>query len=103
MLKPGGILIVAGAGEDHLLGLKRAIYDTPYRNTPRADLPIGMHLLTEERLTYTARLDSGETIKSLFSMTPYAFRTSKQDMEKLNALEALETEIDVFLSVYEKR
>ena len=103
VLKPGGILIVAGAGEDHLLGLKRAIYDTPYRNTPRADLPIGMHLLTEERLTYTARLDSGETIKSLFSMTPYAFRTSKQDMEKLNALEALETEIDVFLSVYEKR
>ncbi len=103
VLKTGGILIVVGAGEDHLLGLKRAVYDTPYRNTPRADLPTGMHLLEEIHLAYTARLDSGEMIRNLFSMTPYAFRTSKRDMEKLNALNSLETEVDVFLSVYEKR
>lgn len=102
VLKKGGVLILVGAGEDHLLGLKRAIYDTPYRNTPRADLPMGMHLLTEKRLTYTAYLDSNEMVRNLFSMTPYAFRTSKRDTEKLNALKSLETEVDVFLSVYEK-
>lgn len=102
VLKDKGILIVVGAEENHLLGLKRAVYDTPYRNTPRADLPTKMQLLCEERLTYMARLDSGEMIQNLFSMTPYAFRTSRRDMEKLNALESLETEVDVFLSVYEK-
>lgn len=102
ILKEGGILIVVGAGEDHLLGLKRAVYDTPYRNTPRADLPTEMKLLETQRLSYTARLDDGEMIRSLFSMTPYAFRTSRHDMEKLNSLTTLETEVDVFLSVYEK-
>ena len=44
ILKPGGILLVAGAGEKHLLGLKKAIYENPYLNTPRADLPRFMTL-----------------------------------------------------------
>lgn len=102
VLNEEGILIVVGAGEDHLLGLKRAVYDTPYRNTPRADLPSEMKLLKTKRVAYTLRLDSNEMIRSLFSMTPYAFRTSRKDMEKLNALEMLETEVDVTVSVYRK-
>ena len=32
ILKKGGVLITAGAGENHLIGLKRAIYDTTYKN-----------------------------------------------------------------------
>lgn len=102
VLKKDGILVVVGAGEDHLFGLKRAVYDTPYRNTARADLPNEMKLLEERRVSYTLRLDSSEMIRSLFLMTPYAFRTSKRDMEKLNALEMLETEVDVTASVYRR-
>lgn len=102
VLRENGILLIVGAGEEHLFGLKRAIYETPYRNTVRADLPTGMQLLEEKRLLYTAHLDSNETIRNLFSMTPYAFRTSREDMEKLNALTSLDTEVDVFLSVYRK-
>jgi 23S rRNA (guanine745-N1)-methyltransferase len=40
VLKDGGVLIVVGAGEKHLLGLKRAIYDEVYVNEGRADLPV---------------------------------------------------------------
>lgn len=100
VLRDGGILIVVGAGEDHLFGLKRAIYDVPYKNEPRADLPTSMALIDSRRVTYSARLSSGEMIRNLFSMTPYAFRTSREDMEKLNALECLETEVDVQIFVY---
>jgi 23S rRNA (guanine745-N1)-methyltransferase len=39
VLKSGGHLIVAGAGERHLFGLKELIYDDPYLNEPRRDLP----------------------------------------------------------------
>lgn len=39
VLKPGGVLLLAGAGPDHLLDLKRVLYDTPYQNQPRADAP----------------------------------------------------------------
>lgn len=102
VLRDGGILIVVGAGEDHLFGLKKAVYDVPYKNEPRADLPTGMTLLERRRVTYTATLSSGELIRALFSMTPYAFRTSREDMEKLNALDYLETEVDVEICVYRK-
>ena len=39
VLKSGGYLILVGAGERHLMGLKRLIYDDPYANPGRADLP----------------------------------------------------------------
>ena len=103
VLSENGILVLVGAGEDHLLGLKRAVYDVPYKNTPRADLPQNMRLVAEKRLTYTAHLDSAETIRNLFSMTPYAFRTSREDMEKLNRLDHLDTEVDVMIYVYQKK
>ena len=102
VLAEDGVLILVGAGEDHLLGLKRAVYETPYRNTPRADLPTEMRHLDSRRLTYTARLTSNAQIKALFSMTPYAFRTSREDAAKLDRLESLETEVDVTLEVYGK-
>ena len=102
VLKPGGILILAGAGEDHLMGLKRALYRTPYRNPGRADLPRGMKLLSQERLTYRAKICGRGDIEALFSMTPYYFRTAREDREKLNALDVLETEIDFDLFCYRK-
>ena len=100
VLRKGGILILVSAGEDHLYGLKRAVYDTPYKNTERADLPKEMTLVEERRVSYTANLTSNEQIRALFSMTPYAFRTSREDLAKLNALESLETAVDVTVSVY---
>ena len=102
VLCDGGILILVGAGEDHLFGLKKAVYDVPYKNAVRADLPRGMELLREHRISYTAHLSSNEQIRALFSMTPYAFRTSREDMAKLDAIEALDTEVDVTVSVYRK-
>lgn len=102
VLRKDGILILVGAGEDHLYGLKRAVYDTPYRNTARADLPKEMTLVEERRVSYTAALTSNEQIRALFSMTPYAFRTSREDLLKLDTLETLETEVDVTVSVYRR-
>lgn len=102
VLKPGGILILAGAGKDHLMGLKQVLYSTPYQNPGRADLPRGMKLLSRERLFYRAEIRGREDIEALFSMTPYYFRTARKDREKLNALDVLETEIDFDLFCYRK-
>lgn len=100
VLADGGVVILVGAGEDHLLGLKRAVYEVPYRNTPRADLPTSMKRIETKRVSYTASLTSNEQIKALFSMTPYAFRTSREDAAKLDRLDRLETEVDVTVEVY---
>ena len=101
-LQKGGVLIVAHAGAEHLMGLKRAIYDNVYENDARADLPTGLELIEEKRLKYDVSLTSGELIEALFSMTPYYWRTSQSDKAKLSALERLDTEIDIIFSVYRK-
>ena len=102
VLKPGGVLILAGAGKDHLMGLKRAVYETPYENAPRADLPSQMVLLEEKQVNFDFTLDRPEEIQALFTMTPYYYRTSREDMEKLRALTSLKTEAEVTLYVYQK-
>ena len=102
ILQKGGVLIVAHAGAEHLMGLKRAIYDNVYENDVRADLPDGLELVEEKRLKYDISLTSNELIAALFSMTPYYWRTSQSDKEKLKALDTLDTEIDIIFSVYRK-
>ena len=102
VLQKGGVLIVAHAGAEHLMGLKRAIYDNVYENDVRADLPEGLELVEEKRLKYNISLSSNELIEALFSMTPYYWRTSQSDKAKLKALDTLDTEIDIIFSVYRK-
>ncbi len=102
ILKPGGILLVAGAGEKHLLGLKKAIYENPYLNTPRADLPRFMTLTDKKHACFSVTLTDQASIAALFSMTPYYWRTGPADREKLTALTTLTTEIDFEISVYRK-
>ena len=101
-LQGEGVLIVAHAGAEHLMGLKHAIYENVYENDARADLPAGLELVEERRLRYNISLDSNELIMALFSMTPYYWRTSFGDKEKLRGLSKLETEIDIIFSVYRK-
>ena len=101
MLKPGGILLLAGAAPDHLFALKRALYDTPYQNEPRADLHANMKLLHTERLAFDMALD-GEALGNLFAMTPYFYRTSKEGLERLAALQSLTVNGEFDIYIYQK-
>lgn len=103
VLCDGGVLVVAWAGERHLLGLKRAIYDSAYENVGRADLPTCLEQLCETHVIYETELVGSEQIMNLFSMTPYYWRTSPSDKEKLCGMQRLTTEVDVVLSVYGKQ
>ena len=102
ILAPGGILVAVGAGEDHLLGLKQAIYDRVYKNTERADMPKSMTLLDRQELRFEICLSDNASIRNLFSMTPYYYRTGERDLAKLDSLTELRTEVDVFVEVYRK-
>ena len=99
-LARGGCLIVAAAGEGHLLGLKKVIYDDVHTNTERADMPSDMIKIAEKRVRYSIDVIGNADVKSLFAMTPYYWRTSPQDAQKLESVDALTTEVDVVLSVY---
>ena len=104
VLRDGGVLIVAAAGEKHLLGLKKALYDNVYMNETRADMPKNMGFSEEHIsiLSYSINLKSQKEISDLFSMTPYYYRTSLRDKEKLASLKQLETRIEIEFTVYRK-
>ena len=102
LLKRGGVLITVGAGEEHLLGLKKAIYDMTYKNSERDDMPKELMFLEEKRVSYMLKLENNGLITSLFSMTPYYYRTGESGFKRLAALDKLETEIDVVIKIFRK-
>lgn len=102
VLRDGGYLLLVGAGADHLMGLKRVLYDTPTVNEGRADLPQGMTLVCRERLTGEMTVEGAELIDALFSMTPYYWRTREQDRAKLKGLDRLQTVYDFDIFLYRK-
>ncbi len=102
VLKENGYLILVGAGERHLMGLKQVLYENPYLNPGRADLPKEMKEVDRQHLQYTVTVEGGEAIEALFSMTPYYWRTSEADRAKLKNLQTLTTEVDFDIFVYQK-
>ena len=102
VLKDGGYLFVVGAGKDHLMGLKRAIYDNVYENGQRADLPEGLEHIEKIVSRHEICVEGKEDIAALFSMTPYCWRTSESDHQRLNALDTLQTEVEFEINVYRK-
>lgn len=102
ILKPGGRLIIGAAGKRHLYELKAAIYSCVYENEGRRDLPSGMELESHDELSYKF-LCEGDNIMRLFSMTPYYYKTSREDAAKLTKLSSLEITADFDIFVYKKQ
>lgn len=102
VLRGDGHLLLVGAGEEHLMGLKQALYEIPRTNPGRADLPSGMRLCRRERLRYEITVEGEETVDALFSMTPYYWRTSESDRAKLCGLAELRTVCDFDIFLYGK-
>ena len=102
VLRPGGRLIRAVPLEDHLWELKSAVYDVPYRNKePETNLP-GFKLVQRKDIITRITLSTQAEIQALFMMTPYYYKTSRADQEKLARMESLETETAFGLLIYER-
>ena len=102
ILKDNGVVLVVHAGKEHLLGLKKMIYESAHVNQERADLPKNMELINTSELKYSITVEGNEHIKNLFAMTPYYWKTSKNDVEKLENVETLSTDIHILFSLYKK-
>ena len=103
VLRHDGVLAVAYAGPDHLMGLKDAIYEKTKQNEGRADLPREMVLIEERRVRFDIEVQGSDNLQNLFAMTPYYWKTSPQDSAKLTKLDRLETTVDVIIALYRKK
>ena len=103
ILKKGGKFIMIYPGADHLFTLKSAIYKTPYKNEHRDSHIDGFESVSYEVLRYDINLDSADAVRSLFMMTPYAYRTGKEERERVLSLDSFVTEAEFCIAVYEKK
>lgn len=101
-LKNGGYFVMAIPAEEHLFGLKSAIYDTPYKNEVADTALEGFSLISEDELKYELNLNTQEDIRSLFMMTPYAYRTNEKGRERVLALNSLQTYAHFIILTYRK-
>lgn len=102
VLKPGALLLRVIPLETHLHELRQLVYDAPYDNTVPAPETEGFALIGTEELRYTIRLSETEDILHLFMMTPYYYKTSAADQEKLFKAVSLETQIEFGILQYRK-
>lgn len=101
VLKPDGKVVRVSAGVDHLIELKKSIYDRPFLN-PEAELKMhGFYTESHQRLMYKFTAQNQE-LKNLFTMTPYYYKTSKSDAQKLDLIPSLEITADFSIDVYKK-
>lgn len=100
VLKPGGRLIMADAGTDHLRELREIIY--PSLKPERAgagDAPEGFAHAGGENVRYAVTLDTQQQIADLLVMTPHLYRASAEGRASAAALTSLSITVDVRLSV----
>ena len=103
VLKNDSVLIKAVPLEEHLWGLKSAIYEKPYKNKPEIKNEELFQLVDITEIQYELTLDNSEDILNLFKMTPYYYKTSREDTEKLTKANSLSTTIHFGVEVYRKR
>ncbi len=103
VLKKDGILVRVVPLENHLFELKEAIYDTAYKNPYEQAEIEGFKQIDNEILDYKIKLKSNDEIQSLFKMTPYYYKTSRNDQGKLNSIDSLEVTCQFEIRTYRKQ
>ncbi len=103
ILKSDGYLIKAVPLEDHLWGLKCALYEEPYKNKPEKRNDELFELVSENEIKYEIQLEDSEAIGNLFKMTPYYYKTGREESEKLLSMTELTTTVHFNVEIYKKR
>ena len=101
VIRRGGRLLLAVPEPDHLIELKRAVYDTVnVKEMKGTELP-GFTLENEKKISFLMDLD-GQSLQALFMMTPYYHKTSYEDKAKLGSIERLSVTASFSLFSYIK-
>ncbi len=102
VLAPGGILAVVSAGRDHLIELRRELYDevrtTEYLPAPPEDSPL--KLLERVPLAFSFAAESREELENLFVMTPFYHKTGEDGRRRLAQRDGMRLTASVNLSLF---
>lgn len=106
ILKPNGCVMTAIPAREHLYSLKSLLYKKPCCNEVKPYGISGFEFLGKEEISYTLEITEQRTLNALFMMTPYFYKTSREDSNKLYSFfgthERFSTEIAFQILKYKK-
>ncbi len=103
ILSGDGIYIRAIPLENHLMKLKEAIYEQPYRNKVLPFELDGFDIVDKIEIKEEIFIDNHTDLENLFMMTPYYYKTGRKEQEKFSQLQQLTTEIEFEIIAYKKK
>lgn len=101
VLKPNATLYCVVGGANHLWEMKELLYETPYKNDEKPPQTTALRLIAEAKISDRVTI-SKQDLKTLFSMTPYFYRTSDTDKAKLENIEQLDLTVEFVIFEYKK-
>ncbi len=102
VLREEGILLVASSGVRHLTEIRALLYDDVHYHEDTAAVYEGFTLVDTTDVRYTMHVPDCDTLRALWTMTPFYYRTTPAGKERLFSTNSLDCTVDVRLSVYKK-
>jgi len=100
VLKPGGIVIKVTPAPEHLVGLKNLLFENVEIKEPSKVFE-KFELIKDYVLDYEIDVE-GENILNLLKMTPFYYKSSLNNHEKLKSVEILRTKVAFNIRIYKK-
>ncbi len=102
ILSPGGLFLVVSSGREHLIEMRRMIYDE-VRYTdfhPEAPRDSGFALLERKTLSFAVEAESAEDVKNLFMMTPFFHRVPADRLREVEEAGRMRVTAEAELSLF---
>lgn len=102
VLKEGGVFLYVVPAARHLFEMKQVLYENPYENAEENISYEGFDYLDVVPVETSFHL-THEPLMDLFHMTPYTWKTPKEGVERLAALEGLDVTASFRIHVFRKK
>lgn len=102
VLRPGGTFLYVVPSARHLWEMKEVLYAAPYENPVKLEDYTGFSYQDSVQVRSQIHLDKNADIMALFGMTPYAWKTPKEGVDRLRNLQTLDTQIGFDIHLYQK-
>ncbi len=102
ILRPGGFYLYVVPSARHLWQMKEVLYRQPYENPVKLEEYPGFIHTDTHSVRYAISMDDPTDWMALFRMTPYAWKTPREGIQRLENLITLKTEIGFDIHVYQR-
>ena len=89
VVKPGGLFFYVVPAPEHLMEMKEVLYDSPYKNPDQQVEYDGFSYVEVLPVSRQILLPDRQSISDLLGMTPYAWKTPREGLLRLAALDRL--------------